>query len=243
MTKPLKLFLVFLRKILFFFPFREVSVLVYHSVGDDMGNLSINKKTFEKHIYRLRKKGFYFASLEEIINYIEGRKDLPRKTVALTFDDGYEDIYLNALPILGRYNIPFGVFIISDLIGNKGERTNYLSQQQIDEMIRGGAEIGFHSKSHKNLANIAFEDLKTEVNSRMRFFAYPYGAFSEDVVKTVKEAGYRAAFSVKFGLVRRGDDPFIIRRNVITSDDSLLILDFKTSYAIHWYRKITNLLK
>lgn len=243
MINLLKLFLLFCRKLLFFIPFREISVLVYHSIGGDEGDLSIGKKTFEKHVDYLRKEGFYFANLTELTEYILGRKDLPLKTVALTFDDGYEDLYFNAFPILRKYNIPFGIFIISDLVGKKDEKMTYLSQGQIDELVQGGAEIGFHSKSHKNLIKTATENVAEEVRSGMKFFAYPYGAFSGDVIKTVKENGYKAAFSVKFGLVKRGDDLFKIRRNVVMGRDPLWVLGFKTSAALGWYRKITNLLK
>lgn len=101
-------------------------ILRYHSVADfkkdDFGyampQIIVSTKNFEKHIKYLSKR-YNIIPLEEIILYLKGGKDLPENLLAITFDDGYRDNYLNAYPILKKYGATATFFLTAGCIGNK----------------------------------------------------------------------------------------------------------------------------
>lgn len=230
-----------------FLNFKEVSVLCYHSVSDDNIPTSVSKENFEKQIDFLKKKNYYFASLGDIADYAEGKKRLPKKTVALTFDDGYGSLFENALPVLDKYKIPATVFMISDYEnGRKNLKNNLelLSDEQVSKMKERGVKFECHSGTHRMLDSLPVGEIKKEVERNgCDYFAYPGGHCSFEVVEAVKEAGYRAAFSIRPGLVKKGDDLFYIKRNVILGGDSFREFKARVTKAADWYKRLARLFK
>ena len=97
----------------------EIPIFLYHHIVDNKSEIEYDymqtsKDTFEKQITGLENSGYHFISYDDLIQYKEGKKTLYKKSAVLTFDDGYEDVYKNAYPILKEYNIPFTMFIITD---------------------------------------------------------------------------------------------------------------------------------
>ncbi len=235
------------------FDFQEVSVLCYHSVSKDSWHLSVAPEIFEKQIEFL-KKNYYIATLDEIASFVKGERDLPRRTVAITFDDGYEDNFTNAFPILQKYNIPATIFLLSgsdteEARKNLGIWFQMLNQHQIEEMKATGLiDFQFHSRTHNLLNTLSEEKLEKEVKREDSFsyFAYPRGRYSEEVIEALKREGYKGAFSVHAGLVKKGDNLFLIKRNIIVKDTSFLEFKLKLVKAIDWlvmpYRFYKNLL-
>lgn len=137
------------------------------------------------------------SSLEEVMNKRRGN-------VALTFDDGLEDIYTIAYPFLTKRKLPFAVFIVTDFLDTPG----YISTSQLIEMSENPlVTIGSHGTSHKVLPSLSLEEKKNElVQSRrileditgrkIEFFAYSHGQFDAETLALVKE-NYKLAFSVR----------------------------------------------
>jgi len=90
------------------------AILIYHRVGDSIehswSHTSIRIEDFENQVRYLNSK-CHVIPLDELRQYVQGKKSLPKRAVAITFDDGYKDNYLNAYPILKRYNMPATVFL------------------------------------------------------------------------------------------------------------------------------------
>ena len=100
------------------------TILVYHDVvsgatKEDIENDSVSLDEFVRQMRFLRENSFKIIALQELICLIRTRKKIPRKSVVVTFDDGYRSSYTNAYPILQKYNIPATVFITTGFIGEK----------------------------------------------------------------------------------------------------------------------------
>ncbi len=96
-------------------------ILAYHKVNDSLNdplNMAVSIANFEKHIRFIRNKYRVF-SLRDLLSMAREHKKIPYNAVAVTFDDGYEDNYLNAYPILKKYGVPATFFLAVDAIDNK----------------------------------------------------------------------------------------------------------------------------
>src|SRR3989338_6016231 len=89
---------------------KVIFVLTYHSIEDGEYLHSISPRIFEKQIEYVKQK-YQPLSYEDFLNVIEGRKKLDRDGVLITFDDGVQDNFTNAFPILQRYNVPAVIFL------------------------------------------------------------------------------------------------------------------------------------
>ena len=137
----------------------EFTILSYHEIADKSEtldpNYAVTPEHFKEQIHWLTQNGYYFISIDDIINYRKSQKKLPKKSVLITFDDGYNSVYTNAFPIIKKYKIPVVIALVGswlkakenvDFDGHVIERSKFLSQQEIKEMIDSGlVEIASHS--------------------------------------------------------------------------------------------------
>src|SRR5882672_10181139 len=99
-------------------------VLGYHRVVEDfdaearveMPSMLTSRVMFERHLECLGRS-FTFVSLDEIGDRLLNGLPFDRPVAAITFDDGYQDVYELALPILERKGIPAAMFVVTDLVG------------------------------------------------------------------------------------------------------------------------------
>lgn len=186
----------------------KVPILTYHYIGNNPNpqdlardNLSVSPDKFEAQMEYLSEEGFYTLTLDEMYQALKTGSTLPPKSVILTFDDGYIDFYLNAYPVLVKYQLKATVFIPTGLM----DQGYYLTWTQIREMSSSGL-ISFqsHSVSHKDLSSLDHDQLffqlreskktlEQVLGKRVNFLAYPYGTSNSDVWQATKEAGYLAA--------------------------------------------------
>ena len=209
---------------------RKASVLMYHSVVDDNRFFSISPVNFEKQLKFLKKKKFNVIKLSDLAKTIQNKKQIPYKTTVLSFDDGYQDNYSNVFPLLKKYNFSAMIFLITNLIGQKG----YLNWAEIKEMCQSGlVEFGCHTASHPDLTKISIAELKLELQNSRRiienqlktscnYFTYPKGFFNDFVVKEIKDTGYQMALTVQEGNIDFESDIFKLPR---------LSIDRSTTFA------------
>lgn len=94
---------------------------MYHSVAPQIAGwafnfLSFEPACFEDHISALARAGYRSVLLDEVHDHVSGRRALPAKSVALTFDDGYLDNWVFAVPVLKKYGFKATVFVSTDFI-------------------------------------------------------------------------------------------------------------------------------
>jgi peptidoglycan/xylan/chitin deacetylase (PgdA/CDA1 family) len=200
-------------------PTNAVPMLAYHQVGEADDIYSVTASQFEEQMEYLQRNGYHAISLEDLFNSYEGKGDLPEKPVIITFDDGYADNYLTALPIMEKHNMSATVFIVPSLIGT----LDYLSWEQVVQMQERHTEIGSHTMSHAGMNEISAAEqrleaatskaaLEQQLGKSIQFFAYPYGQFSTTAEQILKETGYKGACTGIAGLNDKNTNSYALRR-------------------------------
>lgn len=179
----------------------------------------------------LNESGYKAITLNELVSYITENKSFPSKTVTLTFDDGFQNFYTTAFPILSEYNFKATVFLVTDFCGKNNEwagnppnlpSSKVLSWEEIKELNNYGIEFGSHTRTHPDLTKISSTQLEDEIfasksaiedslGSKVATFAYPFGKFNSSVKKMV-EQNHKAACSTILGKVQSGSDFFSLER-------------------------------
>jgi peptidoglycan/xylan/chitin deacetylase (PgdA/CDA1 family)/nucleoid-associated protein YgaU len=213
--------------------YQLVPILVYHNISaQDQGKLSIASKTFDAQIKQLHADGFYTLSLTDFAAFTAGRRQLPRRSVLLTFDDGYKSFVQYARPILKDYGFGATLFVYSDFIG----AGSALSWQELRSLSEQGFDVQAHSKTHGNLrrkegeseaayakrieAELAFPLTlyKKNLPRPVDALAYPYGEMDDDLIPYVVKYGYSVAFTVRRQSNAAFVSPLKISRSQIYSE-------------------------
>lgn len=198
-----------------------IPVLNYHQINNvDENLLTVSTQEFDAQMTWLEENGYQTITASELADALEGKGKLPEHPVLITFDDGYIDNYQCAFPILKKHQMKAIIFLISDYVSMY---SNYLTWEQILEMQAAGIEFGSHTLDHTvltDLSPIAVERelkgsknvLQNRLGRKIEFLAYPCGFTNTEIKTRVKEAGYRAAFTVELGNVAPGDDIYALNR-------------------------------
>ena len=221
-------------------------ILMYHAVGfqvesDLQGLFSIKPELFASHMEWLAGLGQI-----QVLSLSEGLKDLSRPTVSISFDDGYEDNFKVAAPLLLKQSFPFTVFVTSDSI--KKHKKGFLTPEDLKEFSSlPGVTIGAHGKSHVPLVKCNEVDLLIELSESKKYLedligkpvitmSYPHGSVDDEVRRAVKKCGYLNAATSFFGINTPNIDVFSLRRTEITGHDSLSVFQEKIWGWWDWYR-------
>lgn len=229
-------------------------ILMYHMVSKPLNSNEIKyacpPELFEQHMAMLKKSGYSPVSLDAIDQHIKFNSPLPEKTVAITLDDGFEDNYTNAFPILSKYKIPATIFLATGCLGGYNEwmnKSNFskramLSWQQIKRMAQQGIEFGAHTVNHPRLPELNTDEAKKEITlskqeienalgKPCKHFAYPYGLFTNQNRNAVEEAGFSLACSTLSGFNNAERDPFILHRIEVYGNDPCWKLKQKMTFG------------
>ena len=196
-----------------------IPVLTYHHIGDGPDWLYMSAPEFERHLVFLRDKGYTTVSVMELAAGLAGKAPLPPRPIVITFDDGYEDNFSAAFPVLSRQQMRATFFVVTGKMGQPG----YMSWEQARKMSTAGMEIGSHTVNHYTLKEINLKELERELlSSRIMLennlplaapiFANPFGETAPAVVELLGRTGYQAACSSVVGINHPGENPYMIRR-------------------------------
>ncbi len=221
---------------------------MYHSIvksKEDMGNhnIYVTVKDFQKQLKYLKENNYTTLTFRDI------NADYPtdfHKKVIITFDDGYEDNYYLAFPILKQYGFKAVIFLVTKLQYNKwgvaeGEPLKQLlSPDQLLEMDDYGIEFGGHTQTHRSLIGITGTARETEIagckndiekilHKEVISFAYPFGAMDESTKQLVEKAGFKYGIATKKGSVEFAEDLYQIRRIEISKRTTIIGFKIKAS--------------
>ena len=206
-----------------------VPILLYHHIGIPRSEslYYISPFEFERQMYLLREWGYQTISVELLVRAIKEGAELPPKPIVLTFDDGGETVFTNALPILQKYGFTGSAYIVHNYVGINA----YMNADQIRALYAAGWEIGSHSLSHVDLTVRADRQRDEIVDSRAKLqsllgvpiltFAYPFGAYDKDALHYVHFAGYSAAMGLGNDTLQGNKNLFYLYRMVVNGNQNL----------------------
>jgi peptidoglycan/xylan/chitin deacetylase (PgdA/CDA1 family) len=194
----------------------EVPILVYHHVvpGRSTGVLFVTPDGFEQHLKYLQDNGYHSVTFDDLADCLEYGAALPERPVILSFDDGWENQYTYAFPLLQKYGFSGTFFVVTEYLDHQ----NFMTTNELKMMLAAGMTIGSHSKTHPALPSIGNgQRLKDEIAGSKAWlesklgvaidtFAYPYGSYTAAVAAAVKAAGYRTARTVDDGTHAAADN-------------------------------------
>lgn len=209
-------------------------ILMLHRVVEQRSEgenreLEITPDFLEQTIETYRRQGQRFVSIDEACEIIgRGRTDHP--FVCLTFDDGYQDNYDIAYPILKQLNVPFAIYVTTGFIDNRlpmwwypGEQLGISTESLIALDTAPLCTIGAHTVSHPKLNTLSpKEQTKEIVQSRQELesilghfihhFSYPHGAYNAGTLSLINQQSFRSVLLAWGGNIRRGDNPLMLPR-------------------------------
>lgn len=222
-------------------PRRVTPILMYHAIGGDKSStLHVTPGNFSRQMKFLRDNGYSVISLDDLVDGIKSGKQFVPKTVAITFDDGFEDNYLYAFPVLAKYDMPVIIFLIT---GYAGEREGYVSWDQVRLMMDNDIDFGGHTRNNVYLPALqdtrrlweevkgCREDIKDHTGKEAEYFCYPTGGFNEKVKTAVKNAGYKGACTTNRGFDRRNRDVYELNRVKVTNSDTTRPFHFRAKLS------------
>jgi len=206
-------------------------ILNYHSIDNSGSPISVAPKEFEDQMNFLWKSGYTTITLREYVNSMMMNKPVPSRGIVLTFDDGYKNNYDVMFPILKSFGFTATIFVVTGLVGKTDSWKKdegipdlpLLSWGEVLEMKKYGIDFQPHSHSHPLLTNLTPGEIRAEIttskreiesriNERAEVFSYPYGKYDAKVIKILKEVGFKAAVTSRFGWNDEPIDFFRIER-------------------------------
>ncbi len=240
---------------------RITPILAYHQITwdrpqKDIGSLAVSLGQFEQQMHYLHEHQYSCLPLTRLLQSPENKRTQPKKSFVLTFDDGYEDFFTQAYPILRRYGFTATIFLVVDQVGKlsnwEGEcGSSLLTWEQIKTLQNDGISFGSHTCSHRRLQllpqkhiwdelNVSKEKLEAKLGQEVLFLCYPYGDSNIEIQRMAMTVGYKGACGVNRGK----NNPFNLWRCLCRADDSLRTFISKLTwlnYYLTWLREETNL--
>lgn len=154
---------------------RPIPILTYHSIDDSGSVVSTSPAIFREQMRYLSDAGFNVISVGEVVTHLTEGRPVPHNTAAIAFDDGYENVYTEAFPIMQQYGFKGTVFLIADYCGKRNDwpgndlalgRRPLLSWSEVREMHRHRIEFGAHTLTHPDLTRLNRPQAEQEIRGQ-----------------------------------------------------------------------------
>ncbi len=231
--------------------YQTVPILCYHKfLPNNPSPLNTSPDIFREHLTFLKDNGFRTISPDMLLDFLKYRRQIPKKAVMITIDDGFKSGLKTAAPILLEFGFSAVFFVYTDYIGVSGKA---LTWQDLRLLRANGFYIGSHSTSHSDLSckledetNDAYRErlykeivvskqtLDRKLNQNTTIFSFPYGRFNKYVMALSRKAGYEMAVSVERGSNPFFSNPLALKRDMILKKD---IKTFKT--RLHTFTRLS----
>jgi peptidoglycan/xylan/chitin deacetylase (PgdA/CDA1 family) len=170
-------------------------ILAYHGIADEPSSVTTSAAQLRADLVALKNAGYAFQTLDDCADWLDGKRSMPARSVAVTFDDGYQSVTKVALPLLVDLDVPATVFVIAGRLGGDNgwagqwssvPRMPLMSATDVREATSAGMTVGAHAWTHAALPELEERLLAREVHEAgdrlaqisgvaIRHFAYPYG--------------------------------------------------------------------
>lgn len=207
-----------------------VPILLYHSIPDQAyaeNRYQVTAATFERQMQLLRRWGYRTISIQELVDHLYTGYALPPRPIVITFDDGYQNVFDIAFPIMQRNGFTGTVYIVANRLNAEG----FMHADQLNTLVQAGWEVGSHGMTHTNLTlnhdQVRREilqsrlDLNQALGIKVNSFAYPFGEVDPYISSKVYDYGYRSAVGVGNLIVHSSGTVFNLSRREVRADAAM----------------------
>lgn len=211
---------------------RRVPVLMFHDLIEKRGRGSewfdCTVDEFKEVLDQIETEGMKVLSLDELYDHLTTGKEVPEKSIVLTFDDNYQSFYDLAWPLLKEKKFPATVFVHTGYVGRKDGRAK-MSWETLQELVKDPLfKVGGHTINHyldlkdrdlntqRDELTISKSDLESHLGVKVDYLAYPNGSNGEDTQVLAQEAGYKMAFTIENTPAEESPNIFAVGRYVHT---------------------------
>lgn len=182
----------------------EIPVLCYHNFTKTQNtNITLSRNRFEDQMKSLADSGYHSILPDDLYAYLTTGESLPPRPFILSFDDTRKAQYTIAEPVFRKYGFKAAFFIMTVCL----DKRDYLSSANLKEFSQKGYCIAAHTYDHPMVSHIENKQWNKEllqpklllekiVGHPVNYFAYPYGVWTSEAIRKLKEYGYRAAFQL-----------------------------------------------
>ena len=240
-------------------------VLMYHSIGGDRDDhrssyyqTTTSPQQFAEQVRFLYENGYSSVTLDAAVDRLRKRSADSTKAVAITFDDGFEDFYIEAFPILEQYGFSATMFLPTSYIGKSAQRFQgkyCLTWDQVRELNAAGVVFGSHTATHPQLhlsepteqrreLQDSKEAIEQALGSPVHSFSYPYAfpeqdhRFAQRLRETLAECGYTNGVSTIVGRAASTDHDFFLKRLPVNDADDLALFQVKLEGGYDWFHSV-----
>ncbi len=220
------------------FPAKGIPVLMYHSISTRPGNiLCVPESQFQEEMAWLYNNNYHTLSMEELYQALVNGAKVPVNPIVITFDDGYEDNYQAAWPIVEQYGFTATFFIVTKNIGS----SNSMTWDQLGELADQGNTIGSHTVHHLDMTKLSNALQRSEIQDsklileehlgiNITAFCFPSGQYWDSTLNYLSDAGYQLGFTTRPGRVYPGNNQYKLHRVRIDGDMPLSGFIYQVSY-------------
>ncbi|MEI8031449.1 MAG: polysaccharide deacetylase family protein [Comamonadaceae bacterium] len=230
----------------------SIPILMYHQIdipparGTPLRGLVVSPGAFSRQMFLLKCMGYMGLSMRNLEPFLRGERQ--GRVVGITFDDGYQNIVQNALPVLIKRGFSATCYAVSSMMGgiNSWDRGTGVAPKPLMTAtdwrmwLDSGMEVGSHTRTHADLAALGAaaanneittsrQELEDNLGCEVRHFCYPYGRFDATHRQMVQQAGYATATTTRRGRAQPGDDPFALPRVLVAQSTHWMQFALKIS--------------
>ncbi|MDO8558083.1 MAG: polysaccharide deacetylase family protein [bacterium] len=242
-----------------FVPSRGVPIFLYHSIDNSGSPISTTPQNFAWQMAYLARHGWFTMTLDELLQLMKANR-IPKKRFIITFDDGFRNVFTEALPILQTFGFTATAYIATEFVGRTNSYVTarmpefpMMTWDDIKTLREAGWQIESHGHTHTNMPElenskvywelqVSRDHLEKHAGIRAKHFCYPRGKYTASIVQAVKDADYKSATSIHVGLVRAGSDPWILER--LPVNDRAIPLHFKAllTEPYSWFASVRRMI-
>lgn len=214
---------------------QHIPILTYHQItgappkGAPFRSLYVAPGAFARQMGLLRLLGYRGLSMSALLPYLRGEKS--GRVVGITFDDGYRNNLVHALPVLQKHGFSSTCYAVSGLSGQTNiwdqdvgiAQTPLMTAAELRAWCAGGQEIGAHTRSHAKLEQLSVQasqdeiagskaDLEALLGVPVSHFCYPYGGYGAAHVGQAQAAGFATATTTARGRATVASGPYELPR-------------------------------
>jgi peptidoglycan/xylan/chitin deacetylase (PgdA/CDA1 family) len=176
--------------------------------------MTIKTSAFSEQMEWLKTNGYTVIPLDTAAQYIEGKiKSIPAKSVVITVDDGHKSVYTDLAPIVKKYKIPVTLFIYPSAISNAKYAMTWdqLNELESTKLFHVESHTYWHPNFKHEKKKLSPEEyakfvdkqlggakkkLEEHMGHEIKYLAWVFGIYDDELLVDAKRAGYTAAFTI-----------------------------------------------